>query len=106
MQSHYYKLASWKCVDCDFVGGCKETMQVHSETLECSLCEYEAMSLENLETHLFTCKIYECGQCSLKGKSLKELKTILKANMQKKEIVSLGFQKFTISKWTEKTWLK
>ena len=74
LKRHSYKLATCKCVECDFVGGCEETMQIHvgehhSEKFECSLCDYEALTFEDLETHLFTCEIYECGKCIIKGKT-------------------------------------
>ena len=36
--------------------------------------DFEAKSYQDLETHLFTCEIYECGKCSTKGKTLKEVK--------------------------------
>ena len=29
--------------------------------------------LENLETHLFTCEIFECNKCGLRGKSMKDI---------------------------------
>ena len=45
----------------------------HSEKFECGLCEYEAENLENLETHLFTCEIFECNKCGLRGKSMKDI---------------------------------
>ena len=80
MKRHSYNFATWKCVECDFVGGCEDTMQVHvgkfhSEKIECSLCESEAKTFEDLDTHLFTCEIYECGKYKTKRKSLKEIKT-------------------------------
>ena len=28
----------------------------HSEQYDCGLCDYVATSLENIETHLFTCE--------------------------------------------------
>ena len=46
INSHSYKLAKFKCDDCDFVGESELTMEVHigkhhSETYECGLCDVE-----------------------------------------------------------------
>ena len=70
MKSHPFKHASFKHVECDFVGGSKETMEVHlgkyhSENFECALCDHKDKSLENLETHLFTCEILLCDDCKM-----------------------------------------
>ena len=80
MKTHSFIQASYKCVECEFVGENQRTMEVHlgkyhSEIFECNLCDYEALSLENLETHLYTCEIYECRECKLRGRTLSELKT-------------------------------
>ena len=39
------------------------------------LCEYVANNLEALDTHLFTCEIYECYYEEERFKSLRDLKT-------------------------------
>ena len=62
MKRHSSKLATWEHVECDFVWGCEKTMQVHvgkhhSEKFKYSLCEYEALTFKELETHLFKCEI-------------------------------------------------
>ena len=80
MKQHSYIRAYYKCEDCEFVGENDETMEVHigkthSDNLECGLCEVQMDTLENLEMHLFTCEIYVCCSCNLKGKSLSELKS-------------------------------
>ena len=80
MKQHSYIRAYYKCEDCEFEGENYETMEVHfgkthSDNLECGLCEVQMDTLENLEMHLFTCEIYVCCSCFLKGKSLSELKS-------------------------------
>jgi hypothetical protein len=45
-------------------------MEVHlekyySETFESNLCDYEALTLDNIETHLYTSEIYEYKECNL-----------------------------------------
>ena len=34
--------------------------KLHSEIIQCGLCDYKTKDLANLETHLSTCEIYEC----------------------------------------------
>ena len=68
LKTHSYKTVKYKCEDCEFVGTRKETMDVHSgkchaENFECGLCEFPTNNLEDLETHLFTCEMYECNAC-------------------------------------------
>ena len=79
MKSHSYKKATYRCEDCTFVGENRATMEVHlgrahSENLECGLCEFQVGNLEKLDLHLFTCEIYQCGNCDLKEKCTTELK--------------------------------
>ena len=64
MKSHSYKQITYQCEECDYCGKNKMTIEVHleknhNEKFECGLCEYVANDLENLDTHLFTCEIYE-----------------------------------------------
>ena len=59
MKTHSYKEARFKCEDCDFVGKCLETMEIHlgkshTDTFECGLCENDLGNLENLSLHLHT----------------------------------------------------
>ena len=79
VQHHCYKRSTFKCKDCDFVGENEYTMEVHigkyhSDNFECSICEYTTESVDNLDIHSTTCKIYECDDCSIRMKSLKDLK--------------------------------
>ena len=53
MKSHSYKEAKFKCEDCDFVGKCAETMDVHmgkthTDSFKFSLCENSFENLKNL----------------------------------------------------------
>ena len=50
----------------------------HSEQYDCGLCDYVATSLENLETHLFTCETYQCDKCDIRLKNISDMKTQLK----------------------------
>jgi hypothetical protein len=48
----------------------QRSMEVHlekyySETFESNLCDYEALTLDNIETHLYTSEIYEYKECNL-----------------------------------------
>ena len=46
----------------------------HSEKYEFGLFDFEAKGHENLETHLVSCEMYECGGCNTKFKSIMEVK--------------------------------
>jgi uncharacterized Zn-finger protein len=53
----------FSCEDCHLLGDIFETMEVHggkcfNTNFECVLCD----TLENLETHLASCEVYECGK--------------------------------------------
>ena len=79
VQHHCYKKSTCKCKDCDFVGENEYTMEVHigkyhSDNFECGICEYTTESVDNLDIHLTTCKIYECDDCSIRMNTLKDLK--------------------------------
>ena len=79
MKSHSYREAHYKCEECDFVGESEITMEVHlgkvhSDKYECGLCDFEAMTLENLELHLFSCEVYKCNYCEKKFKCIKDVK--------------------------------
>lgn len=80
MKSHSYKQITYQCEECDYCGINEMTMEVHigknhNENFECGLCEYVANNLEALDTHLFTCEIYECYYEEERFKSLRDLKT-------------------------------
>ena len=76
MKSHSYKEAKFKCEDCDFVGKCAETMDVHmgkthTDSFEYGLCEISFENLENLALHLHT---YRCKRCYLKQIKISDIK--------------------------------
>ena len=76
----HYRDANYKCEDCDFTSKTIETMEVHvgkcrADNFECGLCEKTEETLENLEIHLLSCEIYECEECQLRSRFLKDLKT-------------------------------
>ena len=55
-------------------------MEVHigkcSETFECGLCDEKFNKLNDLETHLNTCEVYECAlvECLIRFKTLSDMK--------------------------------
>ena len=106
LQTHSYKKANFKCVDCEFVGTNEETMEVHigkthADIFECGLCGYEVETLEKLDIHLFTCEVYICSKCDFLEKSLSEVKSIQRMNILLNKIF-----KFTIDKWIKETMVK
>ena len=79
MKSHSYQVAKFKCVDCEFVGTNEYSMEVHNgkchtDNFECGMCEFVAGNEEKLELHLFTCEIYHCFVCNIKGTNISEMK--------------------------------
>ena len=79
MKSHSFKQASFKCLDCEFVGANQITMAVHigkshTEKYECGLCNFESETFEKLETHLFTCENYMCDACKTSETSISNIK--------------------------------
>ena len=79
MKTHSYKEARFKCEDCDFVGKCLETMEIHlgkshTDTFECGLCEKDLGNLENLSIHIQTCEIYRCRRCYQKETKISDIK--------------------------------
>ena len=79
MKIHSFKRANYKCEECNFLGENEETMKVHigrkhSDHFECGLCEIEAKTSENLETHLRTCEKYLCKSCDQSEATLKKFK--------------------------------
>ena len=79
LKTHSYKKIEFKCVDCDFVGGSEETMEVHhgkkhSDSFECGICDFKAETYEQLEIHLFTCELFKCRSCDFSEKNLSEFK--------------------------------
>ena len=57
----------------------KRLWKYASENFECGLCEHTEKSLDSLETHLFTCKIFLCDDCKVQGKTLQDLKNHVKS---------------------------
>ena len=54
-------------------------MQVHggkcsTTNFECGLCDLQIETLENLETHLASCEVYECDECEKRHKNLSDMK--------------------------------
>ena len=85
MLTHSYREVHYKCEECDFVGQNRVTMEVHmgknhSDKFECGLCEWEANSLENLETHLNTCEMFQCDNngCKKRFRLIKDMKEHIK----------------------------
>ena len=79
LKTHSFKQAKFKCLDCEFVGENQVTMAVHigkshTEIFECGLCDFESKTLENLETHLFTCENYICTSCQASETSISNIK--------------------------------
>ena len=59
---------------------CVITMEVHngkdhSENYDFGLCEFEANNFENLDIHLNSCEVYQCGGCEKILKTIKDVKT-------------------------------
>ena len=44
------------------------------KTIECGLCELKASYLENLNTHITTCEIYECNSCWVRVITIHDMK--------------------------------
>jgi hypothetical protein len=46
----------------------------HPDKIECGICGFEAMDMENLDTHLPPCEMYKSGKCDEKFKLLTAIK--------------------------------
>jgi hypothetical protein len=57
--------------------------KLHSENIVCGICDFVADNLDNLETHLFTCEMYQCYYDNENFKNLSDLKEQVKKSMQK-----------------------
>ena len=62
--SHSYKRIEYKCQECDFYGTDDLAMvihikKVHSEMIECGICDSVFEDPENFDLHLFTCEAYQ-----------------------------------------------
>ena len=61
MRRHSYICVSYKCLYCDFICETDLGMEVHigkehADGFDCGLCGFKEQSLENLETHIYTCE--------------------------------------------------
>ena len=68
-----------KCKSCHFECDTVDTMEVHvgkcrQNNFECGLCEVNFEIISELEIHLKTCEIYQCGSCYSRDKNLSEMK--------------------------------
>ena len=68
-----------KCNSCNFTCNTIDTMEVHvgkcrKKEFECGLCETNFLKICDLEIHLKTCEIYQCGNCFVRDKNLSEMK--------------------------------
>jgi hypothetical protein len=52
---------------------------------------YEALTFEDLKTHLFTCEINECGKCKIKGETIKEVKNHIESEHAEDKTTFFGF---------------
>ena len=100
--THSYKEVNFKCEECDFSGNNEVSMEVHvnkvhTEELECGLCECVAKDLESLELHLVTCQIYECKHCGERYKSISDIKKHMAEKHRKNEYMRILHAKQDIS---------
>ena len=100
--THSYKQVQFKCEECHFNGTNEVSMEVHvskvhTEEIECGMCEYEAKDLESLEIHLVTCQIYECKYCEERFKSISETKKHLSKVHKWQEYLRIMHAKLDIS---------
>ena len=83
MVTHSFRSVKFQCEECDYCGENEMTMAVHvgkhhSENILCGLCDCVMDDQESLETHLFTCEIYQCYYEEYKFKTLANLKEHVK----------------------------
>ena len=74
-----YLWENFKFADCELVGECDLTMEVHNEkyhyeNFECGICDSAAKILDDLKMHLFTCEIYHYLKCDEVNKSLSKIR--------------------------------
>ena len=87
-QYNHFETENFNCEDCEFTSTTVETMEVHvgkcrTENFECGLCQYTCETLEGLELHLASCEVYECDNCELRSRFLKEVKTHIEKEHEK-----------------------
>ena len=102
INTHSYKEVQFKCEECDFSGTNEVSMEVHiskihSEVIECGMCEYEAKDLESLEVHLVTCQTYECKKCGDRFQSISEIKQHMYEKHKGQEFLKIIHAKLDIS---------
>ena len=66
-------------IECEFYGTDEMAMEihikkVHSEMIECGLCDSVFEDPENVDHHFFTCEAYQCDKCEVHFKTLNNLK--------------------------------
>ena len=82
MITHSYSESShfkFKCDECGFWGPNEHSMKMHfkrlhSETISCGMCDYQAPDLEKLDIHTFTCELYKCEKCDERLHSFSDIK--------------------------------
>jgi hypothetical protein len=67
------------CKNCKLETKTVESMEIHLgkcriENFECGLCDKKFQDLDKLDLHLFTCEIYECGECYIRDTNLSNIK--------------------------------
>ena len=106
MMNHSYKQVQFQCEECDFSGTNEVSMEVHvsklhTEQIECGICEQETKDLESLETHLVTCQIYECKYCEERFQSISEIKKHISEDHKGQEFIKILHAKLDISNMDE-----
>jgi hypothetical protein len=65
----------FKCEECEFRCKSQETLDIHigkshDDEYNCGLFDLKLKNIEELETHLNTCKVYRCSVCDTKEKEI------------------------------------
>ena len=110
MRHHSYKKANYQCIDCDFLGDNQRTMDVHigklhSENVECGLCESILKTIDDLELHLVTCETYTCRRIDcddFTAKTLEEMKVHIKETHEKAAFVHIKMNRENFNEVTTK----
>ena len=101
LKTHSYIRPVFKCEKCEFCCETELTMEVHQgknhdTNFECGLCGFLAKTEEDLDLHLFTCEIYLCDDCSVRLKTISDLKKHL--NDDKHKIINNRYYKIIHAK--------
>ena len=78
------KKGTYSCKECTFIGKNMFANEVHmgkvhASILNCGLCDVEFDKLEDLETHLSTCELYMCRNCTRKETTVSDIKKHVKS---------------------------